>query len=111
MRLSLAKHVHKKQTNKLKQTNKHACTQEQRGGEVGVGDPEFASPPHRPGSSPPGAASRGKGSGGIRGRCRSGTRDTNHLLVLGQGQVVLAHSHNEDDSRDALKAVDPLLTL
>lgn len=36
---------------------------------------------------------------------------TDHLLILGQHQVVIAQRHAEDDGRHALKAVDPLLPL
>ena len=36
---------------------------------------------------------------------------THHLLILSQDQVISAHGHTEDDSRDSLEAVDPLLPL
>jgi len=34
-----------------------------------------------------------------------------HFLILGQGEVILAHRHNEDNGSYTLKTVDPLLPL
>ena len=36
---------------------------------------------------------------------------SHHFIVFSQDQVVLAHRDDEDDRRDALEAVDPLLAL
>lgn len=38
-------------------------------------------------------------------------KQTHHLLILSQDQVISAHGYAEDDGSDSLEAVDPLLPL